>query len=254
MEYTLYEALRELERNPLGKTFTLVELTEIVNCYLFYVPEKNREAFEKEAESLMQKSKNLKNNPALFEKSEDFDNFYTLDGYIKSLVSKLILKYCNLDYYSNYLEEAHSTTVDSKSFKRTLKALLNNSALCRLLSAIGYYQNKYGFFLSKSEWSQINYEYKQTLNLVNKVKFTENISIFWASDRKKIDPKIYIKPSAHYIIDLLAKYIHNKDVVQDLAFLYAKSIEDNEQLVSIQKEARVLIEKAVEEGRLSKQI
>lgn len=91
----------------------------------------------------------------------------------KRKLIRLIAKYFNRDLFEYHKKEIYGVASFKETGTETLHEMLvslnvNKNRIYSLLSILGYYQRRYGYFLSQADFLKICYEYSNQVYFINK--------------------------------------------------------------------------------------
>lgn len=127
---------------------------------------------------------------------------------VKRKLIKLITKYFNHDLFQSnksaiYGDELFKEETVEAPHELLIALNVNKSKIYSLLSILGYYQRNYGYFLSRTDFLTICYDYSRQVYVINKNLGMEYrfVNIFLASGRIKPPKKRKLGGSVDSNID-----------------------------------------------------
>lgn len=196
------EAFNEMIR------FSFDEVRNVFNLYGYYVLEEHGSQFVQEASQVKswytEELKKIESyalgeyttsiNSGIEVPEFDAPQFKVkaVETQTKRKLIKLIAKYFDHDLFQSNRPLIYGHELFKEEAVETLHELLialnvNKSKIYSLLSIIGYYQRNYGYFLSRTDFLTICYDYSNQVHVINKNLGMEYrfVNIFLASGRIK---------------------------------------------------------------------
>ena len=183
--------LEHLEKETLNEliNYSFTEVREVFNLNRFFVSDAQGDQFINEAVQIKQwyvdeldkieryttgeYTDNINAGIDVPEFEEPKHKINNVEVQTKRKLIRLIAKYFNKDLFEYHKREIYGTA----SFKETgietphemlVSLNVNKNRIYSLLSILGYYQRRYGYFLSQADFLKICYEYSNQVYFINK--------------------------------------------------------------------------------------
>lgn len=223
--------LEHLEKGTFNEliNYSFAEVREVFNLNRFFVTDAQGNQFVNEAVQIKQWYSDELNKVEKYAAGEYADSLnagidvpefeqpaYKVNNVelqAKRKLIRLIATYFNKDLFDYHKKEIYGTTSFKETIIETPHEMLvslnaNKSRIYSLLTILGYYQRRYGYFLSQADFLKICYDYSSQVYFVNKSRGMRYrfVNIFYSGSRIKppktkkssSDPTIQYYKDEHY--------------------------------------------------------